>query len=205
VERGAEWFTHAGRGDDTGPKIYGVSGRVKRPGSFELPIGTTLREIIEEHAGGMLDGYGFQAALPGGASTMYLDGSEMDVPLGFEGLKQIDSYFGTGSIIVVDDKTCIVGATASMQRFFARESCGWCTPCRDGLPWLSYVFEEIEEGRGRPEDLDLLEDLTHHIRDNTFCLLATGAVVSIQSSMKKFRGVYEDHIKLGRCPMSASG
>jgi len=205
VERGAEWFKDVGTGDDAGPKIYGVSGRVKRPGSYEMPLGTTLRELIDGEAGGMLDGYGFQAALPGGASTMYLDESEMDVPLGFEGMRQIHSYFGTGSIIVVDDRTCIVAATASMQRFFARESCGWCTPCRDGLPWLSYMFEEIEAGRGRMEDLDLLEDLTQYIRGNTFCLLATGAVVSIQSSMKKFRDVYESHVRLGRCPMSTSG
>jgi len=204
IERGAEWFKGVGIGDDTGPKIYGISGRVRRPGSFELPIGTTLREIIDEHAGGMLDGYGFQAALPGGASTKYLDGSEMDVPLGFEGLKQIGADFGTGSIIVVDDRTCIVAATGSMQRFFARESCGWCTPCRDGLPWMAHLFGEIEAGRGRRGDLELVEDLSRNIIDNTFCLLATGAVLSIQSGMKKFRGAYEDHIRLGRCPVSAS-
>jgi NADH-quinone oxidoreductase subunit F len=204
VARGPQWFREAGLGDDSGPKIYGVMGRVRRPGSYELPLGTTLRELLEEHAGGMLEGYRFQAALPGGASTMYLDASEMEAPLGFEGLRKMGCYFGTGSVMVIDDRTCIVGATGNLQAFFARESCGWCTPCRDGLPWLSSIYQDLEAGRGQPGDLELLEDLSRNLRNHVFCLLATGATFSVESSLRKFRPAYEDHIALCRCPLGAS-
>jgi len=199
ILRGAEWFRNLGKANDAGTKIYGISGRVKRPGSYELPMGTTLRELLE-HAGGMLDGYQFKAALPGGASTMYLASREMDVPLEFESLKEIDCYFGTGTAIIVDDRTCIVGLTHNLQAFYARESCGWCTPCRDGLPWIEELYRDQEEGRGQSGDPELLMELARSIHGNTFCALALGAVVSIESSLKKFRGEYDDHTRLGRCP-----
>ena len=200
IERGAEWFKGVGKAIDAGMKIYQVSGRVKRPGSFELPMGTTLRELIEEHAGGMLDGYTFRAALPGGASTMFLDTAEMEVPLDFESLKKINCFLGTCSAIVLDDSTCIVGMVHNLQQFFARESCGWCTPCRDGIPWIEKTLRSIEDGAGRPEDLDLLLDQTHYIHGNTFCALALGAVVSIESSLHKFRDDYDRHLRQHRCP-----
>jgi NADH-quinone oxidoreductase subunit F len=199
VLRGAEWFRGLGKAKDAGTKIYGVSGRVKRPGSYELPMGTTLNELLDE-AGGMQEGYQFKAALPGGASTMYLGSHEMDVPLEFEALKEIDCYFGTGTAIVVDDRTCIVGLTHNLQQFYARESCGWCTPCRDGLPWIEKLYRDQEEGRGKPGDVELLGELARSIGRNTFCALALGAIVSIESSIHKFRGEYDDHIRLGRCP-----
>ena len=200
VARGPEWFRGLGKAKDSGPKIYGVSGRVKRPGSYELPMGTTLRELLEEHAGGMLEGYQFKAALPGGASTMFLNASEMDVPLDFESLKEIGCYFGTGTAIIVDDSTCIVGLEHNLQQFYARESCGWCTPCRDGLPWLLQLLAEIEEGRGRNGDLELLMELSRSIQGNTFCALALGAVASVESGLRKFRGDYEEHLRQGCCP-----
>ena len=200
VERGPEWFESLGKAKDAGMKIYGVSGRVRRPGSFEAPMGTTLRELIVEHAGGMLEGYRFRGALPGGASTMFLTPAEMEVPLDFDSLKEIHCFFGTGTVIVLDDKTCIVGMLHNMQQFYARESCGWCTPCRDGLPWLENLLLDFEEGRAQPGDPELLLDLTHHIHGNTFCALALGAVVSIESSLQKYRGDYDEHIKQQRCP-----
>jgi NADH-quinone oxidoreductase subunit F len=200
VQHGAEWFQGLGKAADSGTKIYEVSGRVKRPGSFELPMGTTMRELIDEHAGGMLDGYTFRAALPGGASTMFLDTSEMDVPLDFASLEKVNHYLGTGSAIVLDDRTCVVGMVRNLQQFFARESCGWCTPCRDGLPWVEEILSSIEEGEGRPEDIDLLLDQTRYIHGNTFCALALGAVVSIESSLQKFRDDYEQHLRQRRCP-----
>jgi len=173
---------------------------VKRPGCYELPMGTTLRELLDEHAGGMLDGYRFRAALPGGASTMFLDNSEMDVPLEFESLRDIHCYFGTGTAIIVDDRTCLVGTVHNLQQFYARESCGWCTPCRDGLPWIEKLYRGFEEGRARPEDAELLEELSRNIHGSTFCALALGAVVSIESSLKKFRPDYDEHIRQQRCP-----
>ncbi len=200
VERGPEWFKRLGKAGDSGTKIYAASGPVRRPGCFELPMGTTLREVIEEHAGGMLDGHAFRAALPGGASTMYLDSSEMDVPLEFDALQRAGCYFGTGSVIVLSDKTCIVGMTHNLQRFFARESCGWCTPCREGLPWLVEILQDLEEGNGEPGDVELLEELTNSINGHAFCALAMGAVAPLGSSLRKFRPDYDAHIQLGRCP-----
>ena len=202
VERGAEWFKGLGKAKDAGTKIYGVSGRVKRPGAFELPIGSTLRELLER-AGGMQDGVSFRAALPGGASTMFLDASQMEVPLDYGSLAEIHCFLGTGCAIVLDDRTCPVGMVGNLQQFFARESCGWCTPCRDGLPWIAGIYADLEEGRGKPGDLELLLDLAHHIRGNTFCALALGAVVSIQSSLEKFRADYEEHLRRPGCPWKA--
>jgi len=199
ILNGPGWFRKIGKAKDVGPKIYGISGRVKRPGSYELPMGTTLRELLDQ-AGGMLNGYQFKAALPGGASTMYLDDSEMDVPLEFESLKEIHCYFGTGTAIVADHTTCIVGLTHNLQQFYARESCGWCTPCRDGLPWIEKLYRDQEEGRGQPGDPELLMELSRSVHGNTFCALALGAVVSIESSLTKFRSEYDDHIRLHRCP-----
>ena len=202
ITRGAAWFRSLGRGQDAGPKLYGVSGRVNRPGSFELPIGVTLRELLDEHAGGMRPGCRFKAALPGGASTMYLSEAELDVPLDFASLGAIHHYLGTGSVVVIDDRTCLVAATRNLQQFFARESCGWCTPCRDGLPWLVRILDALEEGRGTTEDIALLEELCHAIHGNTFCTLALGAVVSIESGLAKFRDEFEAHVRMGRCPLS---
>ncbi len=184
ILNGADWFKSLGKAKDAGPKIYNISGRVARPGSYELPIGTTLRELLDL-AGGMLPGYQFRAALPGGASSMFMDASELDVPMDFASLKEIGVFFGTGAVTIVDDKTCLVGLTHNLQQFFARESCGWCTPCRDGIPWLVEILGRLEEGCGTMQDLSLLEELTHNIHGNTFCTLALGAVISIESGLQE--------------------
>jgi NADH-quinone oxidoreductase subunit F len=199
IANGAAWFKGLSKGRDAGPKIYGIAGRVTRPGSYELPLGTTLRELLEL-AGGMRPGYQFRAALPGGASSMFLDATELDVPLDYTSLKEINVYFGTGSVTIVDDRTCLVGFTHNLQQFFARESCGWCTPCREGLPWLVEILARFEDGTATPGDIPLLEDLTRNIHDNTFCTLALGAVVSIESGLRKFRQEYERHLELRTCP-----
>ena len=204
IERGAEWFKSIGNAKDAGPKIYGTSGRVKRPGAYELPIGTTLRELIEEHAGGMQQGYRFKAALPGGAATMFLTEAEMELPLEFQSLSEHQLFFGTGCAIVVDDRSCIVGATRNLEKFFARESCGWCTPCRDGLPWLEKLLVGFEEGGALGGDIELLEENARYIGPNTFCALALGAVQPLLSSIKHFRGDYEEHIIQRRCPWRAT-
>lgn len=200
IERGADWFKSLGKAKDSGTKIYGASGRVNRPGAWELPMGTTMRELIEEHAGGMQDGYSFRGALPGGASTQFLTGDECDMPLEFTSLKEKGLFFGTGTAIVLDLKTCPVGISRNLQMFFARESCGWCTPCREGLPWLEGLLEEIEQGRGQPGDVDLLLDQAKCIGPHTYCALALGAVTPLISAIHKFRDDFDAHIAQKRCP-----
>ncbi len=201
LNKGADWFKKLSRTDDGGSKIYGVSGRVKKPGAWELPMGTTMREIIEEHAGGMQDGYKFKGALPGGASTDFLVEKHMDVPLDFTHVPDAGSRLGTGTIIILDNKTCPVGMTQNLMHFFAQESCGWCTPCREGLPWTEKILLAMEQGNGREEDL---ETLTMHTKflgpGQTFCALAPGAIEPLQSALKYFREDFERHISEKRCP-----
>jgi NADH-quinone oxidoreductase subunit F len=201
VERGAEWFKKLSRGGDGGTKLYGASGRVRRPGVWELPMGVTAREIIEEHAGGMRDGYGMKGWQPGGASTDFLLPEHLDVKMDFDSVTRAGSRLGTGTIIVLDDRTCPVGATHNLTAFFAQESCGWCTPCREGLPWARNILEAIEDGRGEPGDIDeLLEQGRLMGPGLTFCALAPGAAEPLLSALKHFRADFEAHIGGKRCP-----
>ena len=163
-------------------------------------MGTTLRELVEEHADGMHEGYGFRAALPGGASTMFLTAAESDVPLEFDSLKAIGHYFGTGTAIVLDDKTCPVALCRNLEMFYARESCGWCTPCREGLPWIETLLSDIEEGRGEPGDVDLLLDQAHYLGPHSYCALATGAMFPLVSAIEKFRDDFDEHVRQRKCP-----
>jgi NADH-quinone oxidoreductase subunit F len=200
VNRGAEWFKGLSLTDEGGTKIYGVSGKVNRPGAWELPLGTPLRELIEDHAGGMRNGYRFRGALPGGASTDFLTEEHLDVPMDFGNVMKAGSRLGTGTVIVLDDQTCPVGFVHNLERFFAQESCGWCTPCRDGLPWVAKTLQALEEGRGKPEDLEILSFHTTYLGPgNTYCALAPGAVEPLQSALKYFREDFEEHIREGRC------
>jgi NADH-quinone oxidoreductase subunit F len=205
LRHGPAWFRALSRGEDGGTKIYGASGKVKRPGAWELPMGTPLREVLFEHAGGLLPGLGLRGIIPGGASTDFLTAEHLDVPLDFGSVQKAGSRLGTGTLIVLDDQTCPVGFVANMERFFARESCGWCTPCREGLPWTARLLDAIEAGEGRPGDLERLE---HHMRflgmGFTFCALAPGAMEPLQSALKYFRDDFERHIREGHCPFGNS-
>lgn len=203
IERGADWFKGIGKARGAGPKIYGISGKVKNPGCWELPMGTTLRELVEEHAGGMLDGYGFRAALPGGASTKFMGPDQLDIPLDFDSMKEINAYLGTGTAIILDDKTCPVAACRNLELFYARESCGWCTPCREGLPWVEKMLRDIEAGHGQDGDVDLLRDQCKFIGPNTYCALAMGAVLPLESAIELFREDFDEHIRLKACPYGA--
>ncbi len=206
VRHGANWYQSLGRGDDAGTKIYGVSGRVNRPGLWELPIGTTIREIIEEHAGGMQAGYRLRGILPGGASTDFLTDAHLDLPMDYGSIQAAGSRLGTGTMILMDDSVCPVAMACNLQHFFAQESCGFCTPCRDGLPWLEALLADLEAGRGEPGDLELLEQNAEFIGapGNTFCLHATGAIEPLASALKYFRADFEAHIEQGRCPYAGS-
>ncbi len=201
LNNGPAWFKSLGKTGDGGTKIYGVSGRVKRPGAWELPLGTTIREILEEHAGGMKDGLRFRGVIPGGASTDFLLEEHLDLPMDFTALQKAGSRLGTGTMIVLDDRTCPVGMVHNMERFFARESCGWCTPCRDGLPWIESMLAAFERGEGREEEIDILAQQCRLLAPgNTFCALAPGAVEPLQSALKYFREDFVRHAREKRCP-----
>ena len=201
INRGAQWFKNLSRGKDGGTKIYGVSGRVQRPGAWELPMGTPIREILEEHAGGMRKGYQFRGLLPGGASTDFLIEEHLDAPMDFDSIAKIGSRMGTGTMIILDNRTCPVGMCQNLEKFFAQESCGWCTPCRDGLPWTERLLRALEDGRGAPGDLGTLELHTKFLgMGKTFCAHAPGAMEPLQSALKYFREDFEKHITEKQCP-----
>ena len=204
LRNGAEWFQDLGAGEDAGTKIFGVSGRVNNPGLWELPMGTTIREIIEQHAGGMQDGYELRGILPGGASTEFLVAEHFDLRMEYATIQAAGSRMGTGTMILMDDSICPVDMSRNLQHFFAQESCGFCTPCREGLPWLEQLLLDIEEGRGQPGDIELLEKNASFIGapGNTFCLHATGAIEPLASALKYFREDFEAHISGGRCPQA---
>jgi NADH-quinone oxidoreductase subunit F len=201
IKNGADWFKGLSRSEDGGTKIYGVSGKVKKPGLWELPMGTTLREIIEEHAGGMREGVRLRGVIPGGASTDFLVEEHLNMKMDFESLQKAGSRMGTGTMIILDDKTCPVGMVHNFERFFARESCGWCTPCREGLPWVEKILRDIENGHGRSGDIERLQEQTWLLGPgHTFCALAPGAMEPLESALRYFREDFEEHIREKRCP-----
>jgi len=201
VNKGAEWFKGLSKSPDAGTKLYGVSGRVRKPGIWELPIGVTVRELLEEHAGGMQEGYQFRGVIPGGASTDFLVADHLDVKMDFDSVMKAGSRLGTGTMIVLDDKTCPVGFVHNLEMFFARESCGWCTPCREGLPWIEKMLSAIENGRGQPQDIEILEQQCRLLGPgNTYCAFAPGAVEPLQSALKYFREDFKKHISDRKCP-----
>ena len=201
LRNGVEWYQELGQGDDAGTKLYGVSGRVNNPGLWELPIGTPIREIIDVHAGGMQDGYKLRGLLPGGASTDFLVEQHFDLAMDYGTIQAAGSRMGTGTMILMDDSICPVDMCRNLEHFFAQESCGFCTPCREGLPWVERLLTDIEEGRGKPGDLELLDRNAQFIGGvtNTFCLHAPGAIEPLASALKYFREDFEEHIRTGKC------
>lgn len=203
VNHGSDWYHRLSRTQDGGTKIYGISGRVTNPGWWELPLGTTAREVLERYAGGMADGVRFRGLLPGGISTAFMTEEHLDLPLDFSSIPPEVGRLGTATMIVLDDRTCPVGFVLNLERFFARESCGWCTPCREGLPWVARILTSFEEGRATSEDLSLLKMHTKWLAPgHTFCGLAPGAMAPLQSALKYFHDDFERHITTGGCPWS---
>jgi NADH-quinone oxidoreductase subunit F len=201
INNGADWFKSLSKSADAGTKLYGVSGRVRKPGIWELPMGVTVRELLEEHAGGMQEGFAFRGVIPGGASTDFLVKEHLDVKMDFDTVMKAGSRLGTGTMIVLDDKTCPIGFVHNLIRFFARESCGWCTPCREGLPWIEKMLEAIENGEGELTDIDILAQQCKLLGPgNTYCALAPGAAEPLQSAIKYFREDFERHIREKKCP-----
>ena len=199
VLNGAEWYASIGTERSAGPKIFCISGHVYRRGVFELPLGTPLREIIYDHAGGVPGDRRIKAVIPGGASTPFLTAGQLDVPMDFEALVAAGSALGTGAIVVIGEGTCMVDVTRRTARFFAHESCGKCTPCRVGAMRILDLLENIEAGRGEPGDVQRLSSLCDGIVGHTFCPLGDALVAPIRSSLALFADEFEQHIKYGRC------
>ncbi len=198
---GPQWYLGLGRTAEGGTKIYTVSGKVNNPGVWELPIGITIREVVEQYAGGMRSGVRLRAVMPGGASSGFVFEKELDTPLDIASLDKVGSRLGTGTLIVLDDQTCPVAMVLNLQMFYAHESCGWCTPCREGLPWVVELLREIEAGSAKREDLDLLPELVQIMAPGlTFCDLASGAMESLASALKHFRKDFEQHLARQQCP-----
>ena len=186
--------------ESAGTKLFGLSGHLNRPECFELPLGITLREVVEEVGGGVRGGKKFKACLPGGASTPYLTAEHLDLMMDFDPLEAVNSRLGTAGVTVFDEDTCMVAVTRNLNQFFARESCGWCTPCRDGLAAVSWLLDQIEFGRATMDDLAMLKDQVRNISGRSFCALAEGAMGPVEALLRLFEDEIIDHIKQGKCP-----
>jgi NADH-quinone oxidoreductase subunit F len=205
IRNGPEWFRNLALSESgAGTKLFCVSGKVNRPGCFELPMGIRLSEIIKQHAGGMRDGAEFKACLPGGASTAFMPAEFYDIEMDFEPLRKVGHRLGTGAVMVFDHKTCMVAVTLNLTEFFARESCGWCTPCREGFPYLRDLLWRIEHGQGEEEFVAIIKDMCRHLW-NSYCAFAPGGIAPIESLLTYFMDEVQTHIRNKKCPFKGSG
>lgn len=199
INNGAEWFSSMGSEKSKGHVIYSLSGHVTRPGQYEAPLGITLRELLDL-AGGIREGHTLKFWTPGGSSVPFLTADQLDVPLDFEGMQSVGSQLGTRALSMFDDTVCVIRAVLRWTQFYKHESCGKCTPCREGTMWLVQILERLENGGGTEADIDLLLDLCENILGRSFCGLGDGATSPITSSVKWFRDEYLQHLELGHCP-----
>ena len=200
LRHGADWFKGLARSrTGAGTKLYCVSGKVNKPGCYELPIGTPLREIIEGPAGGLLPGSELKAVMPGGASTAFMPAKYYDVEMDFDPLRAVGHRLGTAAIMVFDHNTCLVAATLNLIEYFSRESCGYCTPCREGLPYIRDLLWRIECGEGREEFIPMLQQMAGHM-GKSYCAFAPGAAESVLGLLKYFLDEVREHISQKKCP-----
>ena len=199
LRHGVDWWRQWGTEKSPGTKLVCISGEVKNPGNYEVALGTPISELVEM-AGGMLDGRELKFFCPGGSSTPLLPADAADTPYTFEDIQEAGSLLGTGALMVYSDQTSVVSVVRRFTEFYEHESCGKCTPCREGGYWLSQIYQRIDTGSGRMDDLDLLEDLCDNIFGRAFCALADGMVSPIVASLKYFRDEYVEHIRQGRSP-----
>lgn len=199
IEKGPDWFKAIGPEKSPGPKIFCVSGHVKKPGLYELPMGTPIREIVFDHCGGMLGDKKFKAVIPGGVSAPLLTEKDLDTPMDFDSLAAKGSMLGSGAVIVMDETTCMVKTAYIINRFFSHESCGKCTPCREGTSWITRVLKRVEHGEGKEGDVELLESLCTNIFGRTFCPLGDGAVMALRGALKNFKEEFYYHVANKSC------
>ncbi|HEX3816520.1 MAG TPA: NADH-quinone oxidoreductase subunit NuoF [Mycobacteriales bacterium] len=196
---GAEWWRSMGPDSSPGASIYSLSGRIRNPGQYEAPMGTTLRELIAM-AGGMRDGHELKFWTPGGSSTPMFTAEHLDLPLDFDSVAKAGSILGTGALMIFDDSDCVVRAVRRWSEFYAHESCGKCTPCREGTYWYVQIYDRLENGTATASDLDTLLDVSTNILGKSFCGLGDGATSPVTSSIKHFRDEYVAHYEQGGCP-----
>jgi NADH-quinone oxidoreductase subunit F len=199
IANGADWFASMGTEKSKGMTIYSLSGHVTKPGQYEAPLGVTLRELLEL-AGGVREGHELKFWTPGGSSTPILTAEHLDVPLDYEGMMSVGSMLGTKALQIFDETTCVVRATLRWTEFYAHESCGKCTPCREGTYWMVQILRRLENGEGDEEDVETLLDTCDNILGRSFCALGDGAVSPIASSIQYFRDEYVEHQRTGGCP-----
>ena len=200
---GPEWFAKLGPEKNGGPKLFCVSGHVKKPGVYEASMDTTLRELIYDHAGGIRGDRQLKAIIPGGSSVPLMLPEQLDTPASFDAVQKAGSLLGSAGLIVLDDTVCMVWLAMNLLHFYRHESCGKCTPCREGCDWLYKLLQRLERGEGRDKDLDLLFGVSNNIIGKTLCAFGDAAATPVLSTMKLFRHEYEAHVREGRCTLPA--
>jgi NADH-quinone oxidoreductase subunit F len=203
MEIGGEEYAKIGSAECPGPKLFSVSGCINKPGVYELPMGTTLRDIIYNHAGGMRNGKQLKAVIPGGISTPVLPEDEIDCAMDFVAMPKAGSMLGSGAVIVMDEDVCMVKVTYRALKFFEHESCGKCVPCREGTDWLRKILQRVESGQGRQGDVELMSDIADMMAGKTFCPLGDGAAGVVQGMIKYFKNEFDEHIRDGKCSLSS--
>ncbi len=199
INHGVDWYRSHGTEKSPGTKIFSLSGNVARPGNYEVDLGTPLSYVVNELGGGVPGGYKLKAIIPGGSSTPLLMPDQIDTPLDFESMAQAGSMLGSGAIIVIDERACMVWVAMKLINFYAHESCGKCTPCREGTAWLKQIINRIENGGGQPGDIELILDACTNIMGRTICPLGDAAVMPTESIIKHFRNEFDYHIEHGTC------
>lgn len=201
--KGVDWFTSLGPEKNGGPKLFCVSGHVARPGVYEATMKTTLKELIYGYAGGIRDGRPLKAVIPGGSSVPVLLPHQLDIEASFDSIQKSGSFLGSAAIIVMDDSTCMVWAALNLLHFYRHESCGKCTPCREGTDWLFKILQKIERGEGEMKDIALLENVAGLITGKTLCAFGDAAATPALTTIEHFRQEFEAHVREGRCPLEA--
>ena len=199
INNGAEWYASIGTPGNAGTRLFGVSGHVMKRGVYELPMGMPMRELLLDCCGGMRNGHELKAIVPGGSSVPVLTADQIDVPLDFDSIAKAGSMLGSAGVIVMDDSTCMVKAAQRLAQFYAEESCGQCTQCREGTEWLHIILTRLENGRGKSGDLELMLDICANMKGRTICPLSDAAAMPIESYIQKFYDEFAAHIKEQRC------
>jgi NADH-quinone oxidoreductase subunit F len=203
VMKGAEWYAALGPEKNGGPKLFCVSGHVAKPGVFEASMHTTVKSLIYDYAGGIANGRQLKAVIPGGSSVPILLPNQIDVPASFDGLMKAGSMLGSAGMIVMDDTTCMVWVAKNLLHFYRHESCGKCTPCREGGDWLLKILGKIERGEGQMRDIDLLLSVADNVAGKTLCAFGDAAATPVLTTIKQFRHEFEAHVREGRCTCPA--
>jgi NADH-quinone oxidoreductase subunit F len=205
LKHGPDWYQQWGTEDDPGFRLLSISGDVRQPGVYEIPLGTPIPEILEEYAGGVAQDRELKGIIPGGSSTPPVRGDNIDVDWDDESMQEVDSRTGAAGMIVFDETLCVPKLAHRLSNFYAHESCGWCSPCREGVPWLTDLLREVEQGVAPESDLDKIERVADHIEPNCFCPLGPSAAIPVKHLMDYWGEEFEHHVKNGECDMVSGG